>query len=184
MKKVPYRDQISKYFGIYLVVLLLLSTSLSAQDEAQTQEVATQEAATQEAAASGDATAAGDAVKGKQLFNQNCAACHDLNRKMTGPALANVETRLSELGLDKEWIHSWIKNSPAKIASGDAYANKIYNEYNQAAMTPFPTLSDEDIDNILAYTAAPPATPPPVTEAGGGTAGGTTSDSGISNETC
>ena len=37
------------------------------------------------------------------------------------------------------------------IASGDAYANKIYNEYNKAAMTAFPTLSNAEIDNILAY---------------------------------
>ena len=40
------------------------------------------------------------------------------------------------------------------IKSGDAYANKIYNEYNGTAMTAFPQLSDADIDNILAYTAA------------------------------
>lgn len=103
---------------------------------------------------------------------------------MTGPALANVETRLAEEeGLDKEWLYSWIKNSAGMIASGDAYANKIYAEYNQAAMTAFPTLSNEDIDNILAYTAAPPPAPAQTaaaTPAGGEGTGG--SASGISNE--
>lgn len=183
MKKVPYRDQISKYFGICIVVFLLLSNSVSAQ-EAQDQPQETTAAAADPAAADGAAggAVAGDAVKGKQLFNQNCAACHALDRKMTGPALANVEARLAELGQDKEWIHAWIKNSPGMIASGDAYANKIYAEYNQAAMTPFPTLSDEDIDNILAYTAAPSTSPKPPVEAGGGAVGGTQKDSGISNE--
>ena len=74
----------------------------------------------------------GDPVAGKQLFNQNCAACHALNRKMTGPALANVETRLSEdEGLDKEWLYAWIKNSAGMIASGDAYANKVYHLLHQ-----------------------------------------------------
>ncbi|MEO0571137.1 MAG: c-type cytochrome, partial [Bacteroidota bacterium] len=102
----------------------------------------------------------GDPAKGRQLFNQNCAACHALGRKMTGPALANVEQRLyDEEGLEKDWLYAWIKNSAGVIASGDAYANRIYSEYNQAAMTAFPTLSNEDIDNILAYTAAPPPTP-------------------------
>ena len=102
----------------------------------------------------------GDPAKGKQLFNQNCAACHALNRKMTGPALANVESRLAEdEGLDREWLYAWIKNSSGVINSGDDYANRIYNEYNKAAMTAFPTLSNEDIDNILAYTAAPPPAP-------------------------
>lgn len=123
----------------------------------------------------------GDPVAGKQLFNQNCAACHALNRKMTGPALANVETRLSEdEGLDKEWLYAWIKNSAGIIASGDAYANKVYNEYNKAAMTAFPTLSNADIDNILAYTAAPP--PAPVVAAAAADAQVVVAESGIADE--
>ncbi|MBT8184230.1 MAG: c-type cytochrome [Eudoraea sp.] len=176
MKKVPYRDQISKFFGFSLVVFLLLSSSLSAQEDATPDTV-------QETADAVVADSGGDAVKGKQLFNQNCAACHALNRKMTGPALANVETRLAEEeGLDREWLYTWIKNSAGMIASGDAYANKIYAEYNQAAMTAFPTLSNQDIDDILAYTAAPP---PAAAAAAATTASETTGggqSSGISNE--
>ncbi len=124
----------------------------------------------------------GDPAKGKQLFNQNCAACHALNRKMTGPALANVATRLTEEeGLDCEWIYSWIKNSAGMIASGDSYANRIYEEYNQAAMTAFPTLSNQDINDILAYTAAPPPAPAAAaTTAAAATA--ETEAGGISNE--
>ncbi|MDF0716846.1 cytochrome c3 family protein [Muricauda sp. 334s03] len=173
MKKVLYRHLFSKVLGL---TLLLFSSSFYAQEETE----AAADVATEETA---DATG-GDPVKGKQLFNQNCAACHSLDRKMTGPALANVETRLADdEGLDKEWIYAWIKNSPGVIASGDAYAGKIYAEYNQAAMTPFPTLSNEDIDDILAYTAAPPSTPAQTavaTPAGGEGSGGSTS--GISNE--
>jgi mono/diheme cytochrome c family protein len=147
MKKITYRNQISKVLGISLVVFLLSSISLFAQDEV----VAADAAATEN-------SSGGDAVKGKALFNVNCAACHNLKRKMTGPNLANVEARLAEdEGLDREWLYKWIRNSPAMIKSGDAYANKIYAEYNQAAMTAFPTLSNGDIDDILAYTAAAPA---------------------------
>jgi mono/diheme cytochrome c family protein len=122
----------------------------------------------------------GDPAKGKQLFNQNCAACHALNRKMTGPALANVESRLAEdEGLDREWLYAWIKNSSGVINSGDNYANRIYNEYNKAAMTAFPTLSNEDIDNILAYTAAPP--PAPVVPAVTATAAASSSEGNGAN---
>ena len=32
----------------------------------------------------------GDPAKGKSLFNANCAACHQLDKKMTGPALRYV----------------------------------------------------------------------------------------------
>lgn len=158
MKKVPYRNLISKVLGVSLVVVLLLSNSLLAQESA--------------VASSGE----GDAANGKQLFNQNCAACHALNKKMTGPALAGVTEKY-----DKEWLYQWIKNSPAMIKSGDADALKIYNEYNQAAMTPFPLLSNQDIDDILAYTDAPPvAAAAPVAVVEGVQAGG--DSSGISNE--
>ena len=176
MKKVSYHDYISKIFGICIVVSLLFSTSLYAQEDTATQEAETF-ASTEDAAAVGD-----DPAKGKQLFNQNCAACHALNRKMTGPALANVETRLAEdEGLDKEWLYTWIRNSAGMISAGDAYAVKIYNEYNQAAMNAFPTLSDQDIDDILAYTAAPPPAPAAAATATETTTDGGT-DSGITNE--
>ena len=104
----------------------------------------------------------GDPVAGKALFNTNCASCHKLDRKMTGPALRYVEKRLAEdEGLDREWLYKWIRNSSAMIKSGDAYAVKIYEEYNKSAMTAYPQLTNADIDNILAYTAQDKAVPKP-----------------------
>ncbi len=164
MKKVSNRHPFPAIFGFCLVVSLLISPSLTAQDEAVP---AQDEAAAEMPAGEAESTAAaggeegpcgpGDPANGKQLFNQNCAACHALDRRMTGPALANVAERLTqEEGLDCEWIYAWIKNSAGVIASGDQYANQIYQEYNQAAMTAFPTLSNQDINDILAYTEAPP----------------------------
>ncbi|WP_425235839.1 c-type cytochrome [Ulvibacterium sp.] len=177
MKKVPYRNRISKVLGVSLIIFLLFSISLYSQEEAVAENA---EVATEEGAA--DASA-GDPAKGKSLFNQNCAACHALNRKMTGPALANVESRLAEEeGLDKEWLYAWIKNSPGMIKSGDAYSVKIYNEYNQAAMTAFPTLSNQDIDDILAYTAAPPPAAAPSVAVTAADNAGSSESSGISNE--
>ena len=37
-----------------------------------------------------------NAQDGKALFSQNCASCHAVNKKLTGPALAGVEDRWSE----------------------------------------------------------------------------------------
>ena len=88
-----------------------------------------------------------DIAKGKSLYNANCAACHKLNKKLIGPALKGVSAKY-----DKEWLYSWIKNSAALIKSGDEQAVAIYEEYNKVAMNAFPQLSNEDIDNILAYT--------------------------------
>jgi len=174
MKKVPNRNQFSKILGLSLITFLLFASPLTAQDG----DVAVAEATATEAAAGGDVK------NGKALFNQNCAACHALNRKMTGPALENVESRLSEdEGLDTEWLYAWIKNSSSVIKSGDAYANKVYAEYNQAAMTAFPTLSNSDIDDILAYTAAPPpAAPAAVAGSAEDAAKGSGNSPGVSNE--
>jgi mono/diheme cytochrome c family protein len=116
---------------------------------------------TSKAATSTASTApSGDAAAGEALFKANCTSCHALNKRVLGPALAGVNNRHSEA-----WLLKWIKNAPAMVASGDKEALKIYNEYNQAAMTPFPQFSDDDVKNILAYikvegdkaTAAPTA---------------------------
>ena len=142
MKKVLHRIQITQILRLFIVSLLFSATPLFAQEEAAAEPVAA------------EAAAGGDHVEGKKLFNQNCAACHALDRNMTGPMLRNVEQRLmDEQGLGRDWLYKWIRNSAGLIASGDSYANQVYNEWNQTAMTAFPLLSDGDIDNILAYTA-------------------------------
>ncbi|MDG1571026.1 cytochrome c3 family protein [Robiginitalea sp. M366] len=179
MKKVPNRHPNFAILAFSLALSLLVSPTLTAQDDAAAA------ASTEAAADAGDGSPCGpgDAAKGKQLFNQNCAACHALDRRMTGPALANVATRLTEEeGLDCDWIYGWIRNSAGVIASGDSYANSIYNEYNQAAMTAFPTLSDQDINDILAYTEAPPPAPAAAAVPAGGGTGDPAAQSGISNE--
>jgi hypothetical protein len=100
---------------------------------------------------------------------------------MTGPALRNVENRLLEdEGLDREWLYKWIRNSSSLIKSGDAYANKIYTEYNGAAMTAYPQLSDDDLNNILAYTAQ--EKPVPVVKAVEASPTGVNNSNGIPNE--
>lgn len=102
----------------------------------------------------------GNVDNGKKLFKQNCASCHKLDKKLVGPALGGVTERRSE-----EWLISWIRDNAALRASGDADANAIFNEYGGSVMTSFPGLSDENIKDILAYTAAgdtkPVVTPGP-----------------------
>ncbi len=142
MKQVIHRKLAANILQLGFLFLLTFSTSLYAQD--------------------------GDPAKGKTLYNANCAACHKLDAPMTGPALRNIEKKLAdEEGLDRAWLTAWIHNSAGLIKSGDAYANKIYNEYNQMPMMPFPQLSDEDISDILAYTAEEKAAPVVAAPTGG-----------------
>jgi mono/diheme cytochrome c family protein len=86
------------------------------------------------------------AVDGEAIFKNNCSSCHKIDEKMTGPALKDIEKRR-----DRAWIHKWVHNSLAVIASGDDYAVKLYNEYNKTQMTQFTNLKDEEIDGILDY---------------------------------
>ena len=85
--------------------------------------------------------------EGKSLFKSQCASCHKLERKLVGPALGCIESRR-----ENEWLKAWIKNNAALRASGDADAIAVYEEYNGSAMTAFPQLSDQNIDDILYYT--------------------------------
>jgi cytochrome c2 len=110
-----------------------------------------------------------DVAKGKELFNSNCAACHKLDGNSTGPSLRGVVERHDG---DVEWLHKWIKSSSSLIKSGDARAVKLFEEWNKVVMNDFPGLSDEDIDNILAYTSEPKAEVQAPTQSAGTAQGG------------
>tara|TARA_B100000886_G_scaffold337146_1_gene297284 strand:- start:2200 stop:3441 length:1242 start_codon:yes stop_codon:yes gene_type:complete len=89
--------------------------------------------------------------EGKELYKANCTACHQMDSRLIGPALRGVNDKYSE-----EWLIKWIKNSAELIASGDADAIAIYEEYNQSPMPAFPYFSDDDVINILAYIEQAP----------------------------
>ncbi|OAB80552.1 c-type cytochrome [Cochleicola gelatinilyticus] len=166
MKQVPYRNLSLRLSLLSLAILLTFSTFMHAQDvEAPAENTAV------EANADG---AAGDVAAGEALFKANCAACHKLDRKATGPALRGVADKY-----DREWLYDWVKNSQGLIASGDAQAIKIFEENNKSVMTAFPALSNTDIDNVLAYTSQPKPEPTAAPVPGGG--GGEGTGGGVSN---
>ena len=172
MKKVGYHNSISREILFSLALMLTLSFTSSSQNATPAAPAAT--AATTTTAPAATATAGGDAVAGKALFNVNCAACHNLDKKMTGPALRGISAKY-----DMAWIYKWVNNSSALIKSGDAKAVKVFEENNKSVMTAFPQLSTTDIDNIIAYTSEPKPEPV-ITQIPGG--GGQTQQGGISNE--
>ena len=166
MKKVGNHNSISRIF-CSLALMLAFSLTSFAQDAAP--EVAAEPVAT-EASATG-----GDAAAGKALFNSNCAACHKLDAKSTGPALRGMANKY-----ENAWLQKWIKDSQGLIKSGDALAIKVYEENDKKLMTSFPQLSVADINNIIAYTSEEkPAAPAAV--AGASVSGGATDDSRASN---
>ncbi|MBN4072259.1 c-type cytochrome [Flavobacteriales bacterium AH-315-E23] len=99
----------------------------------------------------------GDAEAGEKIFKSSCATCHYLGGgPLTGPDLEGVRKRIPK----GDWVYRWIRNSQDVIKSGDVYANKIFEENDKRVMQSN-ALSDEEIDNVLAYIDAyePPAAP-------------------------
>lgn len=88
-------------------------------------------------------------LPGYKLFlDWGCNTCHAVDRKIVGPALANVRDRRSD-----DWLKAFIRNSSALINTGNETAVEIYNKYNQLQM-PTHDLTDEEITSILDYITA------------------------------
>ena len=150
-------SRLSKLWGAVglSLALMLNSAQVTAQDS-------TAAAGGGPATATPAAAGGGDAEKGKTLFTNNCAQCHAVTDEVVvGPGLKGVQQRTP----GKEWLHKWIRNSGALIASGDPYAQQVFNKYQKIQMSSFPNLTDADIDGILAYIDAASA---PATAAVGG----------------
>lgn len=85
--------------------------------------------------------------KGKQLFNQLCASCHNLYKDMTGPSLAGFEERGP--WSDRKKLYEWIKN-PASFIKNDDYTQSLQKKYG-SLMQGFPDLPETAIDEIVNY---------------------------------
>lgn len=103
------------------------------------------------------------AQDGKALFQANCASCHALNKKLTGPALAGFEERGP--WADRKKLYAWVKN-PAGFSKTDAYTAGLIKEYG-VIMTAFPQFTDAEIDGLVTYINTPPPTPAVPTDGGG-----------------
>ncbi len=143
--------------SLLVLLLSLFTLSLSAQDDqgAQTDSVEATSADADEAPEAVQADAGGNdqaAIEnGKTLFKNNCAACHnrDMKSKLTGPPLGQTEEHWAKY--PRAELHSWIRNSQALIDAGHPRATELWAEWKPTTMNSFPTLSDDDIENILAY---------------------------------
>jgi len=115
---------------------------------------------------------------GEALFKQNCSSCHAVHEVVVGPALKDVTKRRNIA-----WLKDWVKNPAKVIASGDAYAKKLADEYKSAGvMSGFASLKDEEIVHIMAYVKKESSKPPVVVKKeDGGTGQGQKQDNGFVN---
>ncbi|MFI5133860.1 MAG: c-type cytochrome [Chitinophagales bacterium] len=87
------------------------------------------------------------AQDGKTLFQQKCAACHNIFKDMTGPALMNLEERGQ--WSDHNKILEWVHNPPAFYAK-DSYTGGLFKKFG-VPMQQFPELTLKDVDAIVSY---------------------------------
>lgn len=107
--------------------------------------------------------AAGDASAGGTLFQQKCAACHTIGQgDRVGPDLKGI----TELR-DAAWLKTWLKDPAAMIASGDPAAKEISEKYPM--VMPNLGLSDQQIDDLIAYMGQGGAAADEQSSAAGGT---------------
>ena len=97
------------------------------------------------------------AAEGETIFKTYCASCHKPDVKYTGPPLQGARQRAPS----KDWVYKWVKNTTSMVQT-DPYAKQLFAEYG-SVMTPFPDLTNEDIDAVLDWTDAytKPGPPPP-----------------------
>lgn len=110
--------------------------------------------------------AAPPAEEGKTIFQARCAACHNVNKQVVGPALAGVDQRRPI-----DWIVKFVHSSQTVVKSGDEYAVALFNKFNKIQMPDHPDLTEDNIKSIVEYikaeasaaqekTPAPPAAEP------------------------
>jgi cytochrome c551/c552 len=81
--------------------------------------------------------------KGKEIFDSKCTACHKLEERYIGPALAGVTERRKP-----EWIMNMIMN-PDVMVKEDPQAKALFAEY-LAPMTN-QNLSEDEAKSLLAF---------------------------------
>lgn len=83
---------------------------------------------------------------GKAIFSIRCAACHNVNVKVIGPALADVDKRHNI-----DWIINFVHSSQTLVKKNDKDAVALFNEFNSTVMPDHPDLSEEQIKSVVDY---------------------------------
>ena len=87
--------------------------------------------------------------KGKEIFSLRCAACHNVNKQLTGPALAGVHERR-----EFSWIVNFVRSSQKLVKNGDPDAIALFEKFNKIPMPDHSDLNDQDIHSIVEYIKA------------------------------
>ncbi|TAL41830.1 MAG: cytochrome c [Chitinophagaceae bacterium] len=97
--------------------------------------------------------------EGKTIFMTRCAACHNVHRVLTGPALSGVDKRRSI-----DWIINFVHSSQTVVKSGDQYAVALFEKFNKVPMPDHADLTTDNIKSIVEFIKVESANKPSVTQ--------------------
>ena len=83
------------------------------------------------------------ATEGEELFKTNCSACHKMDKRFVGPAMAKVTERRKP-----EWIMNMIMN-PEQMVKEDPVAKELLAEY--LAPMANQSITEDQARKILEY---------------------------------
>ena len=84
--------------------------------------------------------------EGKSIFMTRCAACHNVNKQVIGPALNGIDKKRST-----EWIISFVHSSQTMVKNGDKDAVALFEQFNKIPMPDHPDLTADQIKNIIEF---------------------------------
>jgi hypothetical protein len=87
---------------------------------------------------------------GEEIFKTNCMSCHTIGGgRLIGPDLYGITEKR-----EADWLKKWINSSSDLIATGDADAIAIFEDYNKVAMPSF-YFDDQIYDSLISYLENP-----------------------------
>lgn len=84
--------------------------------------------------------------KGNELFQTNCAECHNFRQRGIGPDLSGVTAEVSY-----NYLSRFIVNSEQLVKSGNKRAVTRFNEFNKVPMPAHPQFKPADLNAILSF---------------------------------
>ena len=82
--------------------------------------------------------------EGKQVFNSKCTACHNVKRRLIGPAMTGIYERRSV-----EWVLNIMLN-PDQMLKEDPVAIALLKEYNNILMLN-QNLTEQEAKSLAEY---------------------------------
>ena len=87
--------------------------------------------------------------KGKEIFSLRCASCHNVNKQLTGPALAGLHERR-----EPSWIVNFVRSSQTLVKNGDKDAIAVFEKFNKIPMPDHSDLTTDDVYSIIEFIKA------------------------------